>query len=194
MKLGAIALRATVGPLMIGHGTQKLFGWFGGHGLEGTGGFFEKLGLRPGREHAELAGAAEALGGALITAGCLTPVGASMVSGSMITAIRTAHRGTGPWATSGGWEYPAVLVATMTALAENGPGPLSVDGRRFPRLKGLHWALLSLGAACAGSYLVTSGVLRRMKDASAEPATDEAPAPAEEALDSAAATARRAAA
>ena len=52
MDIGRTILRGVVGPLMIGHGTQKLFGWFGGHGVEGTGGFFESLGMRPGRRHA----------------------------------------------------------------------------------------------------------------------------------------------
>src|SRR4051812_50134612 len=63
MKLGASAIRAVVGPLFVGHGTQKLFGWFGGHGVEGTGGFFESLGLKPGKRNAVAAGVAEAGGG-----------------------------------------------------------------------------------------------------------------------------------
>jgi putative oxidoreductase len=67
MRFGALIIRAVVGPLFIGHGTQKLFGWFGGHGVEGTGGFFEQLGLRPGKRHAVAAGAAETAGGALLT-------------------------------------------------------------------------------------------------------------------------------
>ncbi|HET8953111.1 MAG TPA: DoxX family protein, partial [Solirubrobacteraceae bacterium] len=62
MDLGRLLLRGVVGPLFVGHGTQKLFGWFGGHGIEGTGGFFENLGLRPGKRHATAAGWAEAGG------------------------------------------------------------------------------------------------------------------------------------
>jgi putative oxidoreductase len=155
MSIGRTALRAVVGPLFVGHGTQKLFGWFGGHGPEGTGGFFESLGLRPGKRHAMTAGAAEALGGALVTLGLLTPVGATLVSATMITAIRKVHGRKGPWVTEGGFEYNAVLVAAMTLLVENGPGRPSVDDALFPRLKGPALAVLSLGAATAGSYLAT---------------------------------------
>src|SRR5204863_6000108 len=75
MKLGAAAIRAVVGPLFIGHGTQKLFGWYGGHGIEGTGGYFESLGLKPGKRHAAAAGLAETIGGLMVTLGILTPVG-----------------------------------------------------------------------------------------------------------------------
>src|SRR3954453_15209946 len=104
MNLGTLALRGVVGPLFLGHGTQKLFGWFGGHGLEGTAGFFEQgIGLRPGKRHATAAGVSEALGGALLTVGALTPIAASMISGSMVTAIRKVHAAKGPWATEGGY-------------------------------------------------------------------------------------------
>jgi putative oxidoreductase len=154
MKLGAVAIRAVVGPLFIGHGTQKLFSWFGGHGIEGTGGYFESLGLKPGKRHATAAGVAEALGGALVTVGFLTPVGASLVSGAMVTAIRKAHARNGPWITNGGYEYNAVLLATMVAITDNGPGPLALDGALFgQRFRGPRWALLQLAAATAGSFL-----------------------------------------
>jgi putative oxidoreductase len=155
MDIGRLALRGIVGPLMVGHGTQKLFGWFGGHGLEGTGGFFETLGLRPGRRHATAAGAAEALGGALLALGALTPAASALISGSMITAIRKVHAQNGPWATKGGYEYNLVLIGAMIAITEAGPGRPSVDEAAFPRLKGTAWALLALGAAAAGSFLAT---------------------------------------
>jgi putative oxidoreductase len=156
MKLGTLAVRGVVGPLFIGHGTQKLFGWFGGHGLEGTAGFFEQgLGLRPGKRHATAAGVSEALGGLLLTLGALTPVGASMISGAMVTAIRKVHASKGPWVTEGGYEYNAVIIAAMAALAESGPGAPSVDSALFPRMKGTGWALLALAAGTAGSYLAT---------------------------------------
>jgi putative oxidoreductase len=154
MTVGAAAIRAVVGPLFIGHGTQKLFGWFGGHGIEGTGGYFESLGLKPGTRHAKAAGVAEALGGLLLTLGFLTPVAATLVSGTMITAIRKAHAHNGPWVTNGGYEYNLTLLASMMAIADNGPGPLSVDEALFgDHLKGPHWALLQLGAATVGSFL-----------------------------------------
>jgi putative oxidoreductase len=153
MKLGSLAIRGVVGSLFIGHGTQKLFGWFGGHGIEGTGGYFESLGLRPGKRHATAAGVAETLGGALLALGLLTPVAATLVSGTMVTAIRKVHAQNGPWVTNGGYEYNLVLLASMIAVAESGPGPLSLDATVAPDLKGTRWALLQLGAAVAGSYL-----------------------------------------
>jgi len=153
MKLGALALRGLIGGLFIGHGTQKLFGWFGGPGLEGASGMMEKLELRPPRRHALLAGAAEAGGGLLLTLGAFTPLATMMVTGSMTTAIRKVHASNGPWVTGGGWEYNAVLIAAVTALAEHGPGSPSVDSALFPRMHGPAWALASLAGGVAGSYV-----------------------------------------
>src|SRR5436305_9577037 len=87
MTLGLLVLRVIVGLLFVGHGAQKLFGVWGGHGLEGTGGFFQSLKLHPGRPMAFMAGAAEFGGGALIALGLLTPVGALLVPAPMVTAI-----------------------------------------------------------------------------------------------------------
>lgn len=154
MSIGSLTVRGVIGPLFIGHGTQKLFGWFGGHGLEGTAGFFEHIGLRPGTRNAVAAGVAEALGGLLLTLGAFTPLATSLVSGSMVTAIRKVHAPNGPWVTEQGYEYNAVLVAAVTALAERGPGRPSVDARLFPNLKGTRWAVASLGGAVAGSLLM----------------------------------------
>ena len=153
MDTGRAILRATVGPLFVGHGTQKLFGWFGGHGLAGTGGFFEQLGMRPGRRHALAAGAAETIGGALTTLGFMTPVAAAMLTGVMVTAIRKVHISKGVWVTEGGFEYNAVLIAALAALVEAGPGRPSVDAALLPRFNGPAWAVLSVGAGVAGSFL-----------------------------------------
>jgi len=159
MKLGSLLIRGLVGPLFIGHGGQKLFGWFGGHGLEGTGGFFESIGLRPGRRHATAAGVTEAAAGAMLTLGLATPVAAGMVCGTMATAVRKVHGKAGPWVTNGGWEYNAVVVAAMAALAEAGPGPFSIDARRFPSFHGPAVAVIAVGAGVAGSYLGTHPAL-----------------------------------
>jgi putative oxidoreductase len=94
MKLAAPLMRSLIGALFIGHGTQKLFGWFGGPGIAGTSGMMEKLGMRPARRHALLAGAAEAGGGALLALGAMTPLATAMLTGSMTTAIRKVHRPT----------------------------------------------------------------------------------------------------
>ena len=143
MKLGLTLLRVIVGALFFGHGTQKLKGWFGGHGLEGTAGFFESLGLRPGKRHATAAGAAEAGGGALIALGFLTPAAAAAIIGTMATAIRTVHFKNGPWVSNGGYEYNLVLMATMVALADVGPGEFSLDHAFGTEVKG---PLIALGA------------------------------------------------
>src|SRR3954471_10221370 len=156
MNLGTAALRGIVGPLFIGHGTQKLFGWFDGPGLDATAGGFEQMGLRPGRRHAVAGGAAEALGGALLTLGALTPLAGSLITGAMVTAIRKVHAPNGPWVASGGWEYNAVVIGAVAAVAEHGPGVPSIDAWRFPNFKGPGWALAAVAAGVAGSYLATS--------------------------------------
>jgi putative oxidoreductase len=180
MKLGKLAIRGVVGPLFIGHGTQKLFGWFGGHGLEGTAGFFESgLGLRPGKRHAATAGLGEAVGGALLTLGALTPLAAAMITGAMATAIRKVHGPKGPWVTEGGYEYNAVLIAALFALVESGPGTPSVDAAMFPRMRGTGWALAALAAGVAGSYVATEHL-----NEPAPPSPDaDAEAPAEAGAD-----------
>src|SRR4051794_32203844 len=156
MKLGKLALRGVVGPLFVGHGTQKLFGWFGGHGLEGTAGFFESgLELRPGKRHATAAGLSEAVGGALLTLGAATPLAAGMIIGAMTTAIRKVHLSKGPWVTEGGFEYNAVLIPGVPALAEGGRGRPSVAAALSPRMKGPGGALAALGAGVAGSSPAT---------------------------------------
>jgi putative oxidoreductase len=167
MDIAKLALRGRIGGLFIGHGTQKLFGWFGGAGPDATGGFFENLGLRPGKRNAIAAGAAEAGGGALVVLGAATPLAATAVASTMITAIRKVHAPKGPWVTDGGWEYNGVLIAAMAILAETGPGAPSVDARLFPNWHGRRWALATLAAATAGSYLV---------DALSEPAPAPEPA------------------
>src|SRR3954452_19979290 len=159
MSLGKVALRATLGSFFIGHGTQKLFGWFGGHGLEGTAGFFEgHLGLRPGKRHATAAGLGEAAGGALLILGALTPVATALITGAMTTAIRKVHGQNGPWVTDSGYEYNAVIIAAVAALAESAPGSLSVDDSAFPWMKGTLAAVAAVGAGVAGSYVMTDVV------------------------------------
>jgi len=144
-------LRAVVGLLFMGHGLQKLRGWFGGYGIEGTGQYFESIGLKPGRKHATAAGVAETGGGALLTLGFLTPAAAAALIGVMATAIKTVHLEKGPWVSEGGWEYPAVIIATLVALAEAGPGDLSLDRKLGTELSGPTWAFLALAAGLGGA-------------------------------------------
>ena len=91
MSVGRAILRTIVGALFIGHGTQKLFGWFGGGGPEATAQTMDTLELRPPKVHAIAAGAAEAAGGAMLAAGLLTPVASTVLSSVMMTAIRKVH-------------------------------------------------------------------------------------------------------
>ena len=135
--LGLLALRLGVGATLAAHGAQKLFGWFGGHGLAGTGSFFESVGFTPGKTNAVLAGAGEAGGGALLALGLATPAAGAAVAGTMAVAA-SMHKHNGFFAQNGGLEYPAVLALTAGALALSGPGQLSVDaalGHRANR----HW-------------------------------------------------------
>jgi putative oxidoreductase len=148
MNLGRLLTRTVIGGLFVGHGTQKLFGWFGGPGLEGTGQMMDNLEMRPPKRNALASALSEAVGGALLVLGAATPVAAAVLNGTMFTAIRKVHLDKGPWNTSGGYEYNLVLIAALTALVETGPGRPSVDGER---LKGAGWALASLAAGAAGS-------------------------------------------
>jgi putative oxidoreductase len=180
MKIGRLLLRLAVGGFFFGHGTHKLFGWFGGNGLEATAQMFEKLGLRPGKRHALAAGAAEAGGGALLVAGAAVPVAASVLTATMLTAINRVHLKNGPWITKGGYEYNVVLIAAVLALAETGPGPLSVDGDRF---HGSRWATLALllgalgavGAHVAAELGAPPEPVAQPEQAAAEPAPEPEP-------------------
>jgi putative oxidoreductase len=160
MRLGLSLLRLIVGGLFMGHGLQKLTGWFRGHGLQATGESFESMGLRPGRVHAAGAGASETAGGALIATGLLTPLGASLLSGTMITAIRKVHAPNGPWAAEGGYEYNLVMLAAVFAITDLGPGAWSLDEVLGIRCSGLGWALAQLAAGAIGSS-VTLAIAER---------------------------------
>src|ERR1035437_1135537 len=127
MGLGRLLLRTVIGGFFIGHGTQKLFGWFGGDGLGATGEGFEAIGLPPGRRNALVAGLAESGGGTLLALGLATPLAEAGLIAGMLTAIRTVHWKNGPWATNGGYEYNVVLISAMLGLADVGAGKWSLD-------------------------------------------------------------------
>lgn len=154
MNTGLLILRIVVGAALVGHGTQKLFAWFGGHGPRTTGAFFEMLGYRPGTFFAVIAGLSEAAGGALLAVGFLTPVAGAAVVGVMLNAAY-ALRSHGPWAANGGWEYPVVLATVGASLALTGPGSFSVD-----HALGLDWSAawgvggVALGVASAATTLL----------------------------------------
>src|SRR3954466_7592374 len=153
MSVGRLVERGVIGGLFIGHGTQKLFGWFGGPGRAGTEGMMTALQMHPAKANALAAGLTETAGGALLAAGLATPVAAAALTGVMATAIKKVHLPNGPWAANGGWEYNAVLIAAVTALAETGPGDLSLDHALGLELRGTKWALASLGVGVATAAL-----------------------------------------
>jgi putative oxidoreductase len=153
MNLGLLIIRLAVGLLFVGHGAQKLFGSFGGHGPAGTAAFFEAQGMRPGRPMALFAGGAEVVGGALFAAGLLTPVGAALISAVMVTAMWTVHSGKGLWATEGGVEYNLVLLAAAFAVTAIGAGDWSLDHALGLDLAGVGWAAAELAVALAGGLM-----------------------------------------
>lgn len=172
LDVGLLALRVGVGGTLFAHGTQKLFGWFGGHGLDATAGAFDGMGFKPAKPSAALAGISEA-GGALLVAGAGTPFAAAGAVGAMVGAA-SVHKPAGFFATSGGYEYPAVLGLASAALALTGPGKYSVDAALGHRFTGSKAAVGALAAAGAGAGYV---VARRQKAvaaaAAAAPAEDD---------------------
>jgi putative oxidoreductase len=171
MKLAPLLLRTTVGAVFVVHGAQKLFGWFGGHGLDGTGQFFESLGLRPGRRHALAAGATETGGGVLMLAGLATPAAAAGLTAVMITALRTAIWKDGIKPATG--EFELLLAAAAVSLAETGPGPWSLDAALGQQRTGPGWALAAVAAGAAGSGLaIASAPSQPASHPASHPATD----------------------
>jgi putative oxidoreductase len=131
VNIGLLIIRLVIGILFIGHGAQKLFGWFGGYGLKGTGGWFESIGMKPGVTMALFAGLAELIGGMLFALGLLTPIAGIMIAGTMVMAIVKVHGPNGLWATSNGYEYNLTLLAVAIGIALIGPGQYALDAILF---------------------------------------------------------------
>ena len=179
MELGLLVLRVVVGLLFTGHGAQKLFGMFGGHGLQGTAGFFEQgLGLRPGKLHAAGAGAAEFLGGLLLLLGLLTPLASMLLIATMTVAIITVHWAKGVWTTEGGYEYNLVLMAIAFAVAAVGPGNWALDHELGFDIAGAGWALAALAAGVVGGGLMYVAGRALGRSSRAEQAGAGTPTPA----------------
>ncbi len=150
MDLGLLLGRLVLGLMMAAHGSQKLFGWFGGHGLSGTAGFFEKLGFRPGRLFALEAASAELAGGTLVASGLFGPVGNALVIAVMIVAAGSVHLRNGVFATANGIEVPLLYAAGAATLALTGPGAYSLDrllGIAAAWTPAMAWGAVVLGLA-----------------------------------------------
>lgn len=160
MEIALLLIRVVVGATLAAHGAQKLFGWFGGHGIAGTAGFVESLGFRPGRPYAWLLGGAELIGGLALVLGLLTPLAATAVAAVMVGAIAAVHKDKGFFSQAGGYEYPLVVAVVALALAFAGPGSYSLDHAFGWSLDGGEWGLgavlgaFALGAAAAQSRSV----------------------------------------
>lgn len=151
--LALFIVRSVAGGLMAGHGAQKLFGWFDGPGIEGTSGFMESLGLRPGHKWAYLAGLSEFSGGSLTALGLGGPLGPLGIIGAMTMATAKAHWDKPIWVTSGGAELPVVYSAIAAAVMVAGPGKLSVDhalGIKLPRWLVMLAVITTVAAAVSG--------------------------------------------
>jgi putative oxidoreductase len=150
MDIGLLLLRLAVGLTLAAHGTQKLFGWFGGPGLSATGQLFTVLGFPPGRRHALMAALGETVGGALLVAGLATPVAVAVVVSVMLVAVVTVHLSKGFFAQNGGYEYAFLLAVAALTLAFTGPGSLSIDAVVGPVHSGVVWGIGALLAGLAG--------------------------------------------
>ncbi len=174
MNLGKILLRVVVGGVFVGHGLQKLTGSFGGPGLAGTEKMAENLDLHPAARNALAVAITETAGGAAIVAGAATPLAAGGLIASMLTAVRKVHFKNGPWNSAGGYEYNAVLMAAVAALA-GGAGKVSIDGLFGKAKWGAKGTLFALAAGVAGSLAVVA-LGRRNAPSPAEELDEEAEA------------------
>lgn len=127
MAIAILIARIILGLGMAAHGAQKLFGWFGGYGIKGTGGFFDSLGFRPGPLFALAAGLGEFGGGMLTALGLGGPIGPALIVLVLLVAILTVHLGHGFFVSKNGVELPLTYISGMVVLALAGPGPLSLD-------------------------------------------------------------------
>ena len=171
MSYGILFLRVIVGGVFFAHGTQKLFGWWGGHGPRGTAGFFGALGFHKPLVLALVAGLAET-SGALFALGLLTPFAALAIASVMVVAVGSVHVKNGFWASNGGYEFNLVLWASAIAVAAAGAGRFSLDRVLgwSGGLSGLWWGVGVFGVSLLGGLAVLA-----TREAQPEPKSAEDP-------------------
>ncbi|MFG2309694.1 DoxX family membrane protein [Streptomyces sp. NPDC048566] len=162
--LGLLLLRLSTGGALAAHGAQKLFGWFGGGGIEGTGAAMESMGYSPGRASATAAGLAEAGGGTLLALGLATPAAGAAAAGAMAGAA-AVHAPNGFFAQGGGYEYAATLGLAAAGLAVAGPGRLSLDHASGHTVNRGWMVPTALGVTAAATALVVGTRNRRVRTA-----------------------------
>ncbi len=170
--LGLLILRAGLGGALAAHGSQKLFGAFGGGGIEGTTAAMDSMGFKPGKQNAIAAGLGEAGGGALLALGLATPAAAGAVTGTMAVA-GSVHAPNGFFGQNGGYELPATIGLAATALAFTGPGTISLDHALGHVLNKGWMRYIALGAVVPASAFM----INRRQKAVAAAAADKANAP-----------------
>ncbi len=154
LDFGLLVLRLVVGLLFVGHGGQKLFGWFGGGGLKGTFGMVNQMGFRPTWFWAFMAALSEFGGGVLLTLGLASPLGSLGIIAAMLIAIKV-HWAKGLWNMKGGIEYPLLNLVAALALGFTGPGAFSLDAA-------LRFSLPEPLSLAGGLVLVLLGALAAM--------------------------------
>ena len=127
IALGLLVLRLVLGLILVGHGAQKLFGWWGGSGMTGWTGAMTRMRIRPAMPWAWMSALAEFVGGLLVAIGFLNPLGSFAIAGSMLVAIALVHWPKGFWTTKGGYEFNLLIIAAAAAVAIAGPGAYSLD-------------------------------------------------------------------
>jgi putative oxidoreductase len=162
--IALLLLRLVTGGLLIGHGAQKLFGAFGGKGVEGTAQGLKKMGLEPAQEWAQVAGGAEVAGGALTALGLLSPIGPIITTAPMIVAWRKAHGDKPIWVNQGGAELPLTNLTVAAALILAGPGPISIN--RLLGIKTPWWlSLLAIVGTATGIAIALGDDIHKAAEA-----------------------------
>lgn len=156
MNVGLLLVRVLLGAYLAAHGAQKLFGWFGGHGLAGTASWLESLGFRPGRLFAVASGLCEGVGGILVLLGFLQPIGSALIIVSMVVAALTVHWRNGFFVTQNGIEMPLAWATCAAAIAFAGSGRYALGAALGVWIHGGAWMVWGVLAGAVLIGLLTS--------------------------------------